>query len=336
MSFIWPPMLLSLLALPLVVVLYVRAQRRRQQLMARYGSLGFVQQASSRQPGWRRHVPAAFILAGLTILALALARPQAILSLPRVQGTVILAFDVSGSMAADDIQPTRIEAAKAAAREFVQRQPATVRIGVVAFSDSGMLIQPPTYDQQVILSAINRLSPSRGTSLANGIFASLTTIDELESKEATNYYSNRDPQPTPTPTPMPPGVYQPAIVVLITDGENTAPPDPIAAVEAAVYRGVRIHTVGVGNPEGTLLKVEGFMVHTQLDEATLQHIAQRTGGTYYNVQSEDDLRAVYDSVGAQLVIEPEETEITALFAGLSVIVLLIGGALSLVWFSRLP
>lgn len=336
MSFIWPAMLLSLLALLPVAVLYARAQARRRQMIARYGSLGFVQQLGGRRLGARRHIPAAFMFAGLATLAIALARPQAVLSLPRAQGTVVLTFDVSGSMAADDIQPTRMEAAKAAAREFVQRQPRTVQIGVVAFSDSGMAVLPPTDEQHAILAAINRLSPSRGTSLANGIFAALTTIDDLGKKEATNYYSNREPQPTPTPTPMPPGVYQPAVIVLLTDGENTTSPDPIAATEAAVYRGVRIHTVGVGSPEGALLKIEGFTVHTRLDEPLLQYISKRTGGVYYNAQTEDDLRAIYDSIGAQLVIEPEKTEITALFAGLGVILLLIGGALSLAWFNRLP
>jgi Ca-activated chloride channel family protein len=336
MSFIWPAMLLSLLALPLVAWLYVRAQARRRQLAARYGSLGFVQPAGGGSLGWQRHIPAALFMIALAILGIALARPQAVLSLPRAQGTVILAFDVSGSMAADDIQPTRMEAAKAAAREFVQRQPPTVRIGLVAFSDSGLAVQPPTDDQQAIVAAINRLTPARGTSLANGIFAALTMIDDLDKSEVTNYYSNREPQPTPTPTPMPPGVYQPAVVVLLTDGENTVSPDPIAATEAAVYRGVRVHTVGVGSPQGTPLKIEGFTVYTRLDEATLQYISQRTGGTYYNARTEDDLRAIYDSIGLQLVVKPEETEITSIFAGLGAIVLLIGGGLSLAWFNRLP
>ena len=124
----------------------------------------------------RRHIPPALFLAGLTILIVALARPQTVVSLPRVEGTVILAFDVSGSMAADDMKPTRMEAAKAAARDFVQRQPPSVQIGVVAFSDNGFSVQVPTNDQDAILAAINRLTPQRGTSLANGIRASLNAI----------------------------------------------------------------------------------------------------------------------------------------------------------------
>lgn len=328
-------MLLSLLLLPLLAALYLRLQRRRRQLAARYGSLGFVQQSGGRKLGWRRHISPALFFIGLMILAIALARPKAVVSLPRVQGTVILAFDVSGSMAADDIKPTRMEAAKAAAREFVQRQPVTVQIGVVAFSESGLAIQAPTNDQQTILAAINRLAPTRGTSLANGIFASLTAIDAMKEQD-TNYYSNRALEPTPTPTPVPQGVYAPAVVVLLTDGENTVSPDPLTAAQAATYRGVRVYTVGVGSPQGAPLKIEGFVVQTQLDEATLQQISQLTSGVYYNAQNENDLRAIYDGIGSQWVIKPEETEITSIFAGLGVLTLTLGGVWSLLWFGRLP
>src|SRR5919199_6666366 len=176
MSFIWPQMLALLVLLPLFVGLYLRLQQRRRRLVASYGSLGLVQAAAGRGLGARRHVPPALFLAGLTILIVALARPQAVVSLPREEGTVILAFDVSGSMAADDLKPTRMEAAKAAAREFVQRQPRTVQIGVLAFSDSGFTVQVPTNDQEAILAAINRLTPQSGTSLGQGILDSLNTI----------------------------------------------------------------------------------------------------------------------------------------------------------------
>src|SRR5919205_892109 len=176
MSFIWPAMLICLVLVPLFVAAYLRLQRRRRQHAASYGSFGVLGQAASQRLGWRRHLPPALFLAGLTILIVALARPQTLLSLPRVEGRVILAFDVSGSMAADDLKPTRMEAAKAAARDFVQRQPRTVKIGVVAFSDSGFATQAPTNDQDTILAALNRLTPQRGTSLAHGIQAALNAI----------------------------------------------------------------------------------------------------------------------------------------------------------------
>jgi len=335
MSFTWPAMLLLLLVMPLCVGLYVRLQRRRRQLAARYGSLGFAPAAAGRPIGLRRHLPPALFLAGLSILIIALARPQTVVSLPRVEGTVILAFDVSGSMAADDMPPTRMEAAKAAARDFVERQPPSVQIGVVAFSDSGFAVQAPTSDQAAILASINRLAPVRGTSLANGILASLNAIT-ASTDQTPRLYTNLTPAPPLTPTPVPAGTYTSAVIILLTDGENNERPDPLAAAQTAAERGVRIYTIGIGSAAGTILHVNGFTVHTQLNEALLQHISQLTDGAYYNAENQQDLRAIYDHLDPQLVIKPEKMEVTSIFAGASLLVLLIGGALSLRWFSRLP
>jgi Ca-activated chloride channel family protein len=241
-------------------------------------------------------------------------------------------------MAADDLQPTRMEAAKAAAVEFVKRQPSTVQIGVVAFSDGGFTVQPPTNDQEKILASINRLVPQRGTSVGRGILASLETIaagkGEITQGEELN--STGDPSPAPTPTPVPEGSYTSAVIVLLTDGENNASPDPLAAALTAADRGVRIYTVGIGSAAGTILEVNGFTVHTQLDEAALQQIAQLTDGAYFNAQNEEDLRKIYDDLTPQLVIKPEKMEVTSILAGASILILLIGGTFSLLWFSRLP
>ncbi|HVN16352.1 MAG TPA: VWA domain-containing protein [Anaerolineales bacterium] len=336
MSFIWPAMLWSLLLAPLFVIFYLLLQRRRHKLAARYGSLGLVQEAAGRGIGFRRHVPATLFLVGLSILMLALARPQAEVSLPRIEGTVMLAFDVSGSMAANDVKPTRMEAAKAAAQEFVQNQPPSVQIGVIAFSDSGLSVQIPTYDREAVLAAINRLEPQRGTSLANGILASLNAIAVANLPPQPRYYTNLTPVPTATPTPMPPGEYTSAAIVLLTDGENNERPDPLAAAQTAADRGVRIYTVGIGSPTGATIHVEGFSIHTQLDEDMLKQISQISGGTYYNAQTEQDLKTIYSNLQPQLVVRPEKTEITSLFAGASILILLIGGIFSLLWFSRLP
>lgn len=342
MTFIWPAALLLLLVLPLLVAWYLRLQRRRGQLAARYGTLGLLQAPGGGAPrplGWRRHLPPALFLAGLAVLLVALARPQMVVSLPRLQGTVILAFDVSGSMAADDLKPTRMEAAKEAARAFVDRQPATVQVGVVSFSDSGFAVQPPTNEQATILAAIDRLRPERGTSLAHGILTALNAIlvDEGDGNGGQGLlYSDLTPSPTPSPTPVPPGTYAPAAIVLLTDGENTAPPDPLEAVQVAADRGVRVYTIGIGSPEGSTLEIEGFSIHTQLDEPTLQAVAERTGGTYFNAADAEELRSIYTNLNPELGIAPEKTEVTALFAGVSALLLLIGGAFSLLWFSRLP
>lgn len=325
MTFLWPSMLFSLLLIPLLLMLYWRIHQQRRQRAPQYGTLGFVQ-SSGQALGRRRHLPSLLLLTGLLLLLMALARPQAVVGLPRLEGTVILAFDVSGSMAADDLEPTRMEAAKAAALEFVQRQPPTVLIGVVAFSDSGFSVQPPTDDQEAIFAAINRLEPERGTSLAHGILASLNTIFD-EPEEAAE---GEEPAEIQRP------IHQSAVIVLLTDGENTAPPDPFEAAQTAADFGIRIYPIGIGSVEGTLLQVEGFMVHSRLDEESLQLIAELTGGAYYSAVDEEDLRTVYENLSPQLVVRAQEMEVTSIFAGMSILLLAIGGLFSLLWFGRVP
>ena len=335
MSFLWSPMLCLLFILPVFGGVYLVLSIRRQRVAARYGSLGL---SSSAQSAWawvRRLIPVAFFLLALAFLVFALARPRAVINIPRVVGTVILAFDVSGSMAAEDLEPTRIEAAKTAAQEFVERQPRTVQIGVVAFSDSGITTQAPTDDRDAILDAIKRLKPQRGTSLANGILASLKAIDQAKGP-TTNYYSNRTPVPTPSPTPVPKGTYTSGMIVLLTDGENNENPDPLEVAQIAADLGVRIYTVGLGSVSGTDLKIEGFTVHTQLDEDLLKQISETTSGAYYNAGNAEDLRKVYENINTELIVKAEETEITSVFAGAGVLIMLVGVAFSLLWFGRLP
>ena len=328
-------MLLWLLLIPLFVVVYIRMQQRRRRLVAMYSSLGLAQVSGGRRVGLRRQVSPALYLVALTILCIALARPQSEVSLPRREGTVILAFDVSGSMAADDLQPTRLQAAQAAARDFVARQPSTVRIGVVTFSDGGFATQAPTNDPAPILQAIERLTIQRGTSLARGIEAALTAI-VAGADQGPLSLSDRAQTPAPTPAPVPKGTVQSAAIVLLTDGENNQSPDPLVAAQAAADRGIRIYTVGVGSTAGATLNLDGFSVRTRLDEATLQQIAELTGGMYHNAQNEEDLRTVYDTLDPELVIKSEKIEITSLFAGAGIIVLMLGGTLSLLWLGRLP
>jgi Ca-activated chloride channel family protein len=273
---------------------------------------------------------------GVTVLLFSLARPQSVIGVPRLEGTVLLAFDVSGSMAATDVAPSRMEAAKTAALEFVEGQPSSVRIGVVVFSDSGLSTQLPTGDRPAIVQAIQRLGPERGTSLGRGILAALQVIADDSDPTTTDYYTNASAPPTPEATPVPAGVYEPAVIVLLTDGENTADPDPLEAVQAAKHMGVRVHTVGIGTAAGTTLEVEGFMVHTQLDEAALREIATLTDGTYHAAADQEDLATMYDDVGSRLVVRSEPFELTPLLAGLGFGLLLVGGLTSLRWFGRMP
>ncbi len=336
MTFIWPFMLVSLLLVPLGGLLYARQQQRRGQLVARFGGLGLLPQGGGRGLGRRRHLPPVLFLSGVGILLFSLARPQMVVSLPRQEGLVILAFDVSRSMAAADLDPTRMEAAKEAAWQFVERQPATVEIGVVAFSDNGFSVQAPTGDQEEIRAAIDRLVPQRGTALGQGILTSLNAIAAANAVGGPNLYSNLTPGPTAEPTPVTPGTFTSAVIVLLSDGDNNEAPDPLVVALEAAKRGVRIFTVGIGSPEGATLNIDGFNVHSRLDEAALQQIAHVTNGQYYSARDPEELQAIYADINPQFVIRPEEMEVTSILAGAGIGVLLLGAAFSLLWFSRVP
>jgi Ca-activated chloride channel homolog len=338
MSFIWPAVLALLVLLPVGIAVYQSMGQRRLRRVSGLGGLGVTVApgtALARRVGLWRRFSAGLLILGLAVLVIALARPQAVVSTPRLEGTVVLAFDVSGSMAATDLTPTRMEVAKAAARDFVERQPPTVQIGVVAFSDGGLSVHAPSNDQAAAVAAINRLAPTRGTSVGQGILASLRTIATRKEGADVDYYTNR-PSPTPSPTPVPEGTYDSAVIVLLTDGENNQAPDPLEVAQAAADRGVRIHTVGVGSASGVTLTVNGFTVHTQLNEPALQQIAEITDGTYFKAENAQDLRSIYDNVETELVIRPEPMEVTSIFAGGSLLLLLIGAASSLLWIGRLP
>ena len=330
MSFIWSSMLGLLVLVPLLVLLYMTLQRRRQNIVAKSG-FGLVQTA--RVTDVRRHYPAIIFLIGLTILIFSLARPQASVILPKYEGTVILVFDVSGSMAAEDIEPTRMESAKKIASDFVQDQPADVRIGVVAFSDGGLSVQTPGINRENTLMTIERLVPRRGTSMGNGMLVALNTI-VVDAGDPpivnTNSLSTADDAATTTPQ----GWYPSAVIVLFSDGENNDPPDPLSITDLAIDLGVRIYTIGVGSAEGITIKVEGMNVHTSLNEPLLSEIANESGGQYYFAGDAAELKKIYGDLKPTLSIKPEDLELTSLLAGLAILVFLVGGAISLLWFGR--
>ena len=334
MYFLWPLMLWLLLLIPALVVLYILAQRRRQRYALRYASLSLVKEALGRGPGFRRHIPPALFLSGLAVMIFALARPCTLVTLPSQEGTVILTMDVSGSMRADDLKPNRIEAAKSAARSFVEKQPSGVRVGIVSFSDNAFLVQAPTDDKEAVIAAINRLTPQRGTAIGRALLTSLDAIFEDANVEGGPPSSASDP--TPTPTPVPQGVYEPAIIVLLTDGESNQGPRPLDVIDQIAARGVRVYAVGVGTAEGTVLHIQGRSIRTRLDEETLKRVASATEGAYYSATNEKDLVAIYNSLSTHLVFKKEQTEVTAIFTGVAVVFLLVGGCLSLFWFNRLP
>ncbi|MBM4458733.1 MAG: VWA domain-containing protein [Chloroflexi bacterium] len=332
MQFQWPMMLWLLLLIPVLVLLYVLAQRRRSRYALRYASLSLVKEALGRGPGWRRHAPPAIFLLGLALMLMALARPASVVTLPAQEGTVILTMDVSGSMRAEDLKPNRLEAAKSAARAFVERQPTGVRIGVVSFSDNAFLVQAPTAEKEQVIAAINRLAFQRGTAIGSGLLTSLDAIFEAADIESSATLSST----LPTPTPVPKGVYEPAIIVLLSDGESNRGPRPLEIVERVAARGVRVYTVGVGSVEGTVLHFGGRSMRVRLDEVTLKRLSEATDGDYFNAATEQDLHTIYQDLSTQPVFRKQHTEITALFTGIAAAILLAAAALSLLWFNRLP
>ncbi len=342
MQFIWPTNLWLIALVPALAALYVWQQRRRRKYALRYASLSLVREALGRGPGRRRHVPPVLYLLGLGTMLFAFARPQAVVSLPSQEGIVILAIDVSGSMQAEDMKPNRLEAAKSAAKTFVEKQNPNVRIGVVSFSTDAAIVQAPTSDKDAAIAAISRLRPQRATAIGRAILTSLDAIFEGSDEELPSAILRAadpalaTPAPKKTPPPKLKGQYYAASIILLTDGQNNQFPPPLAVVDEAVNRGVRVYTVGIGSVEGTLLRIQGRVIRTRLDEGTLKQIAELTNAQYFNASNESDLRQIYENLTTQLVIRTEKTEITALFTGIAALLVLLGGALSLLWFNRLP
>ena len=326
MTFLWPEFLWLLLAVPASVALYVAILRMKRKTALRYASLSLVKEALGNGAGWRRHLPPAVLLVALAAMIAAIARPAAVITLPTSHETVILALDVSGSMRASDVEPTRIEAAQAAARAFVNEQARSTRIGVVAFAGSAALVQPPTSNRTDVLAAIDQLQLQHATAVGSGILVSLKAIfPDLEF----------DLRRKPEVAPVPPGSYTSAAIILLTDGQTTAGPDPVEAARLAGERGVRVFTVGVGTDNGQILTGEGWSMRVQLDEEPLRAIADLTRAEYFYAGNAMDLKKVYQSLRSKLVMEKKQTEITAIFSALAAATVLLSATLSLLWFNRI-
>jgi Ca-activated chloride channel family protein len=326
-TFLAPGALAFLLIVPVLIGGYVWISRRRAATEQELGTMARSMTRSGKPLGWRRHVPPALFLVGVVVLLVGLARPEATIELPRREGTVILAFDVSSSMKAKDLKPTRMAAAKQAARAFVADQPSSIRIGVVAFSDAGYVVQPPTRSHDEVLAAVARLSPRGGTALGRGILTSLGAVagEPLALDRAALESGARQP-----------GVHflGSAAVILLSDGDNTAPLDPLALAPVAAQAGVRIFPIGMGSPAGAVVDIGGFQVATALDAHLLRGVAQRTGGTYFNAGDAAALRRVYGSIDLHLTLAGRKTEITAIFAGAALLFFLVAAGLSMRWYGR--
>jgi Ca-activated chloride channel family protein len=348
MTFLWPGALSLAVALPLLVALYAWLLRRKSRAAVVYSNLALIKAAMGRQ-GWRRHVPPALFLAAAALTIVALARPAATVTLPSQHETVILAIDVSGSMRADDVKPTRLAAAQAAARAFINDTPLSTHIGVVTFAGSAALVQPPTRNREDLLLAIEQLQLQNATAVGSGILVSLKAIfpgqdfevkskGQLRASTGAAAAGGSRPlggKPQEEAKPVPPGSYKSAVVIVLTDGQTTTGPDPVDAARLAAERGVRVFTVGVGTPDGQILTGEGWSIRVRLDEDALKVIADMTRGEYFFAGTAPDLKKVYQGLNSKLVMEKKQTEVTALFTAAAGLLFLVAAGLSLLWFNRI-
>ncbi|HEY8554801.1 MAG TPA: VWA domain-containing protein [Burkholderiales bacterium] len=345
MTFIWPQVLWLLVLVPILIAAYVIVLRRRKKAALRYASLSIVKEAMGAGQRIRRHVPPLLFLLALVALLVSIARPAAVVTLPSQQQTIILAIDVSGSMRATDVAPTRLEAAQAAAKAFVEKQPRTTRVGVVSFAGTAAVAQAPTENRRDIIAAIDRFQVQRATAIGSGLLVSLATLFPDADLSVSPMFGERTPVRRPLSPdrteqkkkfePVPPGSYSSAAIILLTDGQSTMGPDPVEVAKLAAERGVRVYTVGIGTREGEIIHFEGWTMRVRLDEDTLKQIADITRGEYFNAGTADELIRVYETLNTRLVLEQKETEITALFSAAAALLAVISGLLSLLWFNRL-
>jgi Ca-activated chloride channel homolog len=344
MTFMWPEALWFMLALPLLLAGYLWVLRRKKKQAVSYANLAMVREAMGAGQRIRRHIPPFLFFLALTAMLLALARPQATITLPTQHETVILAMDISGSMRATDVEPNRLVAAQNAAKQFVAEQPDNVRVGVVAFAGTATVAQAPTRSREDVIAAIDRFQLQRATAIGSAIIVSLATlfpdhgldVGQMMYGADNNRRGGAAPKDDrPAHKPVPPGSYASAVIILLTDGQRTTGPDSIAAAKLAAERGVRIYTVGVGTPEGKIIGFEGWSMRVRLDEETLKAVADITRGEYFYAGNAVDLKKVYQALNAKLVLERKKTEVTALFSGLAALLAVISAALSLAWFHRI-
>jgi Ca-activated chloride channel homolog len=341
MTFQWPTLLWLLLLLPLLVGAYLWLLKRRRRTTVRLASVSVAKLALGKGPGWRRHVPPLLMLLAIGVLLLATARPMATITLPMAQRTIILAMDVSGSMRAEDVKPNRLVASQEAAKAFVNNLPREVKVGVVSFAGTAAVVQAPTTSRDDVIAAIDRFQLQRGTATGSGIVLSLATLfpdDGIEIQHITGQRNmpveigkKKDEKPF---TPVPPGSYNSAAVIMLTDGQRTTGPDPLDAAKMAAERGIRVYTVGIGTTSGEVIGFEGWSMRVRLDEETLKNISVLTHGEYFYAGTAEDLKKVYESLSSRMVVERKETELSAFFAGFGALLAVLAAGLSVWWFGR--
>ena len=353
MQFLQPFMLWSLLLVPLMLGGYVWLLRRKRKQTVSFSAVSWILQNMETPSPWRRHVPPALLAIALALLLFASARPMARVTLPADYMTLIMAMDVSRSMLAEDVDPSRIKAAQKAAKEFLQDLPPNVRVGVVSFAGNAQVVQHVTNQRDELVAAIDRFQLQRGTATGSGLLLSLATLRpeahiDLESALYNpNPYGYSDPSASGSNggaksldakpavkerPPEPPGSYKGGAIVLLSDGRRTTGPDPLLAAKKAADLGVRVYTVGFGTPNGFIPGYEGYSFFTQVDEEALKAVAKITEADYFKAGSAEDLKKVYQHLSTQFTLEKRDTEITSLLAGAALLLIAIAMTLSAIWF----
>ncbi|HEV2438891.1 MAG TPA: VWA domain-containing protein [bacterium] len=362
MEFTWPVMLWALALLPASVAWYVLGVRRiRRATARRFAEAPLFAQIAVRLPAVRRHISMGLYFTALALLLGAAARPVMAVPLPVNRGTVILAIDTSGSMAAPDLQPTRLEVARQAALGFLDVFPPGPRVGLVTFSTYATLMVPPTDDRGAVREALAALKTQEATAIGDGIAVSLRAIPGRapsvpgSSGPAPGNGLGQAPfvqppfgappgppaqAPAATPgqgQPAQPADLPPAAVILLTDGgQNAGTADPIRMAALAKQLKVKIYTIGLGTPGGGVFQYQGQMVLVPFDPTLLQQIAAITDGKFFMSPTAGDLKRIYRELGQTIGWEKRKTEVSALFVAGAGTLMLGGGALSLLWMGRLP
>jgi Ca-activated chloride channel family protein len=316
-SFQAPLFLLALALVPAAALVYVMVDRRRRAGATRFASPALMPSVAPVRPGFRRHVPLLLYAVALAAVAIALARPETTVAVPEERAAVVLATDISGSMEARDVSPSRMDAVQRAARELLDGAPSRLRIGAVAFNHSVRSIEPPRAQHDDVRALVERLRPSGGTATGEGLAAALGLVTRNGQRER-----------------------PPAAVILISDGASTHGRDPIEVARQAARQRVPIYTVALGTDAGTI-EVEGRDGSTVTrevppDREAMRRIATISGARTFTADAGDELATVYERLGSQVATREERREVTAAVVAGAAVFLLAGGATSLRWFGRLP
>jgi Ca-activated chloride channel homolog len=333
----WPGLLWTLLLVPVALAAYLLAQRRRSRYTVRFTNLDLLANVVSATPGWRRHIPPAFYLLALAALLISLARPQALALVPKEQATIVLVMDVSGSMNATDVAPTRLVSSQRAAGDFVEQLPDKFRVGIVSFASTAQTLTRPTTDRAAVYDAIESLHAEGATAMGDGIERA------LDVKRPPAPPSNGGPaRPAPVPRAEQGTADEaPLVVLLLSDGANTqGRTQPMEAAADAKALGVPVFTIALGTDRGMVDVPDETgnlrRIPVPPDKLTLQRIAEATEGRFFAAPSNSDLKDVYRELGSKIGFVREEQEVTVVFAATGLLFLVAGAAMSLVWFSRFP